>query len=189
MYTATTRHHYVTDSSVINAPGSEVIELFPFSTRWSMKSILLIYVKIPTIWNSFLLYWAEHEFFSCWKIQMLTYMLIFIRRIKFMLSWNEHGKFYNLMHSCLSCFPVTCERGIYLFKDSLFANKFAEFIYLCIILFLFVVRKWGSISHHTIILSIFLLIYIKIPTIWIFFLLYRAEHEFFSCWKIQMLTH
>ena len=53
--------------------GPEVIKLFSCSTQLSMKFVLLINFKLPTIANSFLLNIAEHENFSDNKYENANY--------------------------------------------------------------------------------------------------------------------
>ena len=47
--------------------GPHIIKLFSHSTQLHMKFVLLIYLKVLTIANSFLLNIAEHENFSANK--------------------------------------------------------------------------------------------------------------------------
>ena len=65
--------------------GPEVIKLFSCSTQLSMKFVLLIYLKLLTILNSFLLNIADLENFSVNKYENAN-------RENFMLSWVEHEK-------------------------------------------------------------------------------------------------
>ena len=56
-------------------PGPEVIKLFTCSTQLSMKFVLLIYLKLRTIVNSFLLNIAEHENVSANEYENANYFL------------------------------------------------------------------------------------------------------------------
>ena len=62
--------------NVIVYPGPEVIKLFSCSIQLSMKFVLLIYLTLLTIANSFLLNIAEHGNFSANKYENANVILI-----------------------------------------------------------------------------------------------------------------
>ena len=83
--------------AIQNAPSEDSgpeVKLFSCSTQLSMKFLLLINLKLPTIANSFLLNKAEHEIFSANKYENANFVgiFIFISGENFMLSWVEHEK-------------------------------------------------------------------------------------------------
>ena len=75
-------------SELLYGSDSAVIKLFSCPTQLSMKSVLLINLKLLTIANSFLLNIAERESFCAKNRKMLTIVgiFIFISRDNFMLS-------------------------------------------------------------------------------------------------------
>ena len=77
--------HYLHIPFFANELDPEVIKLFSCSTQLSMKFSLLIYIKLLTIANCFLLNIAEHELFSAHKYKNAN-IFTFISREKFMLS-------------------------------------------------------------------------------------------------------
>ena len=62
---------------MVRSSGPEVIKLFSCSTHLSMKFVLVIYLKLLTIANSFLLNKAEHENFSADKYENASYCWLF----------------------------------------------------------------------------------------------------------------